>query len=201
MSSGFGICGHKNNFNSKVRCGNWVEDVIGSDLSENRPPPPVRMQSEAQANNIDPSLMNNTASIGCPEINDVEISATRNGLASNIMFGHGPKAAIDANAGQNERFATMNQILYNGDKKVKSDVVLQVQKRTAGNEVMTFQPDPESRATREKMKQLARDQRQDSSYLTSTGKMIARASMGAPKHSHSGAFSKSFLPGAYVKRD
>ena len=30
--SGFGICGHRNAYQSRVRHGNWVEDLIGIDL-------------------------------------------------------------------------------------------------------------------------------------------------------------------------
>ena len=31
---GFGICGHKNQFSSGVRCGNWVEDTVGGNLAK-----------------------------------------------------------------------------------------------------------------------------------------------------------------------
>ena len=31
---GFGICGHKNQFSTGVRCGNWVEDTVGGVLAK-----------------------------------------------------------------------------------------------------------------------------------------------------------------------
>ena len=38
MSDGYGICGHKNTYNSRVKNGKWVEDLIGMDLARNPRP-------------------------------------------------------------------------------------------------------------------------------------------------------------------
>mmetsp|Transcript_7948 Transcript_7948/g.10583 ORF Transcript_7948/g.10583 Transcript_7948/m.10583 type:complete len:229 (+) Transcript_7948:210-896(+) len=45
MAEGYGISGHKNNYSSTVRCGNWVEDGIGMDLARNRANPEMDLKT------------------------------------------------------------------------------------------------------------------------------------------------------------
>jgi hypothetical protein len=120
MSDGFGICGHKNNFNSKVRCGNWVEDVIGANLATTRPAPPVRMLSESKATHVRPDQMGNSACANYPPIDDVRIEYERQGVPSNIMFGHGMTEAHDPDAGKESRFGTINDLMFSGNVDVRS---------------------------------------------------------------------------------
>uniref|UniRef100_A0A7S2UWY1 Uncharacterized protein n=1 Tax=Fibrocapsa japonica TaxID=94617 RepID=A0A7S2UWY1_9STRA len=52
---GFGISGHKNNYSSSVRCGNWVEDLIGDELANTRPGTRMDLMTTNRADFRNPS--------------------------------------------------------------------------------------------------------------------------------------------------
>lgn len=57
MSSGpgYGIAGHKQQYSSGVRCGNWVEDLKGAKLAANAKHVPFASETETNMHFADPS--------------------------------------------------------------------------------------------------------------------------------------------------
>ena len=90
---GYGICGHKNNFSTKILNGNWVEDRIGMRLASSRPEPNWDgLTTDTRENFINPALMGDKQTRDCPPIDNVAIEAGRKGLSADTLFGHGKAA-------------------------------------------------------------------------------------------------------------
>lgn len=90
MSGGFGICGHRNSYNSGVRNGNWVEDLIGNELANvpARGQGLVNYTSENHQSFIHPTQMPDKASRGAPSIEKDPITKVEP-LPYDMMFKHG----------------------------------------------------------------------------------------------------------------
>jgi len=206
MSEGFGICGHKNNFNSKVRCGNWVEDNIGAALVQSRIEPSMEKFTTTSSTYIAPNEMENKASRGFPEVNEAALADVRAGLKGGLLFGHGQLQ----NSGDKERFQTMNGLMLNMETD-RSDAILQVKKRTANAPgVKTILP--KQQRYREMQKKLSRDSRMDRSYMTTTAGSQIKTRHSIPNEQkkalvagrqivHNGSFTSSFSRGSHVARE
>ena len=118
-TEGFGIAGHRNTYNTGVRCGNWVEDKIGMDMVRSGHGNPSEFVSEAQANFIQPRKMDDKAVRMCPPVSHTDAS---NGLPAHLLFAHG-LAPHDPEAGEGARLSSMTQALF-GETKVSSAEVL-----------------------------------------------------------------------------
>lgn len=79
--SGFGICGHRNSYNSGVRHGNWVEDLIGQDLhdmgGDRGRVTEANYRTEGGDSFIHPGDMPNKASAGAPPMQDTSMADSR----------------------------------------------------------------------------------------------------------------------------
>ncbi|CAN0246453.1 unnamed protein product, partial [Ectocarpus sp. 13 AM-2016] len=60
-ATGFGICGQKNSYSSKTKCGNWVEDRIGKTVAERlaKAPRPALGSTVEREDFVHPSTMTN----------------------------------------------------------------------------------------------------------------------------------------------
>jgi len=90
MSSGFGICGHKNTYSSKVKNGKWVEDLIGMDLAKNPPNHGTLYTTETREKIIHPDDMPyNGGGEGIKFESAFEIQVkNKSGLPSHMLFEH-----------------------------------------------------------------------------------------------------------------
>ncbi|DBA00116.1 TPA: hypothetical protein N0F65_000407 [Lagenidium giganteum] len=88
MNTGYGICGHKNSFNSGVKIGNYVEDRIGGDLARTSRPRALSGATEVNANFVDPKDMPDKCA-HAPKENLVDRTLLRAGLPYNLIFEHG----------------------------------------------------------------------------------------------------------------
>ena len=216
MSDGFGICGHKNTFNSKVRCGNWVEDNIGMDLVASRVGMPASGPnvSENKATYLHPKRMDDKASRNCPPIDDVRVEYERRGVPSNVMFGHGMEEAHDPEAGKEGRYGTLNSLMFTGSADpARSDKILQTKKRVGADlSDVRIIPPAVTGAAREKLKKEAREARADSSYQTATSVQSRGRKAGVPKSAlaakasnsaiaRASGFTQTFYSGSHVARD
>ena len=89
---GFGICGHKNQFSTGVRCGNWVEDTVGGVLAKQHmrdgPAGYKGARSETQQHYDDTVVraMANKEKFRSQDSED-QLVALR-GLPNHLLFGH-----------------------------------------------------------------------------------------------------------------
>ncbi len=111
MSSGFGICGHKNQYSSAVKNGKWVEDLIGMDLARNPPKPQTPYTTETREKMIDPKDMPNNAGGGSLKmLTASEIKhKNKNGLPADLLFAH-------LGAPGPDRFTSVSHLCYTGGK-------------------------------------------------------------------------------------
>ena len=191
MSQGFGICGHKNNFSTKILNGNWVEDRIGMRLAETRPEVTREgITTDTRENFIDPKYMSDRQTRDCPPINNVAIESARRGLSSDTLFGHG-KSATNGGMDDTSRFCSIEQAMMgtqgSSGAVLSGDAVLPVKTSLA----------------REKAKARARDARMAlvstarSQQLQVEGPNVVRttSSFGSDQ-----SFTKEFIGGEFVKR-
>jgi hypothetical protein len=82
---GYGICGHKNVYNAKVKEGNWIEDKYGVDMAKTRATNIARQTVESEHN----------ANFKAPSAEFLrELSANKVATATEleraVLFNHGP---------------------------------------------------------------------------------------------------------------
>lgn len=143
MSSGFGICGHKNSYSSGVKVGNFVEDQMGWDLAKSMKQHPLNGKTESQARYIDPAripLKDGTSDASM----ELENQISRQGLSYQMIFAHGPGIEVDPEVNKDSRWNTTNQITFSTNKNTKN---------SKGREIS---------------KKKAREQRSNKSYMTTT---------------------------------
>jgi len=192
MSQGFGICGHKNNFSTKILNGNWVEDRIGMRLATSRPEPNWDgLTTDTRENFINPALMGDKQTRDCPPIDNVAIEAGRKGLSADTLFGHG-KAATNGGLDDTSRFCSIEQAMMG--TQGSSNAVL------TGQAVLPVK----TSLAREKAKARAREARM---ALESTARSQQRQVEGpnvvrtTSSFGSDQSFTKEFLGGEFVKRD
>jgi len=86
-AGGYGICGHKNSFSSKVKEGNWSEDHFGDALSRSRVERTKHVETSEHLSNF-----RNPATVPLKDAREglpVEVKA-RGGLDRTVLFNHGP---------------------------------------------------------------------------------------------------------------
>jgi hypothetical protein len=159
--------------------------------------------------------MGDKASASYPPIDDVRIEYERQGVPSNIMFGHGMTEAHDPDAGKESRFGTINDLMFSGNVNcARSDKILQVKKRTGGDKSdPSVIPAARNNAAREKIKKEAREVRMDRSFsttqtlqarkITGTGvpKSTVLANAATTSLNYSSGFTRSFTGGTHVVRE
>eukprot|EP00937_MAST-01D_sp_MAST-1D-sp2_P000243 g243.t1 len=191
MSQGFGICGHKNNFSTKILCGNWVEDRIGAQLVQDRPEPRDQLTTDTRANFIAPAEMGDKQTANCPELNEVEAEATRQGLSYDVMFGHG-KATESGGKQDPARYCSVETLMMS--TRTDSEKILKARDGQLAAPVAND-------LAREKAK--ARAQAQRGMYQT-TSQRAQSGAAGAPPRDASFAsdssFTKEFVRGTHVRR-
>ncbi|CAM9846550.1 unnamed protein product [Chrysoparadoxa australica] len=115
MSTGFGICGHKNHYSSKVKYGNYVEDLIGAELADKRlkSGPPALGTTTQQDDMIPPAAMvDRTNHPKVPFMTPQAIKEKNcNGLPFELLVGHVSDAGHEAEL-RKERFLTATQSTY-----------------------------------------------------------------------------------------
>ncbi|GMH53280.1 hypothetical protein TrRE_jg8132 [Triparma retinervis] len=108
-SDGFGICGHKNAYNFKVKNGKWVEDLIGMDLAKNPPNNPTLYTTEQREKLIPPSeMVDRSGGENVKMLSMKEITfKNKNGLPSHMLFEHLGAPGAD-------RFMSVNAMTFTG---------------------------------------------------------------------------------------
>ncbi len=61
-SAGYGIAAHMNTYSTGVKCGNWVEDRFGDEMSTKERPQQPPLMTEARSTLLNPSAMNDRVS-------------------------------------------------------------------------------------------------------------------------------------------
>ena len=104
--AGFGICGHKNSYTSKVHDGNWSEDKIATDLLMTREVPKPSYETEQRGRFQDPKYVPEDPRMATIKLESVDDIRARNkeGLSYSLIFEHG--AAPET---PEERFKTQYQ--------------------------------------------------------------------------------------------
>lgn len=89
---GFGICGHKNQFSSRVRCGNWVEDTVGGNLAKihlrTGPAGYGNLKSETQQHYDDTVTKAMAAGEKFRSQDSQDQLVALRGLPNHLLFGH-----------------------------------------------------------------------------------------------------------------
>lgn len=87
--AGYGICGHTNEYNTKVLCGGWVEATIGMELEKTRVPATMAgVVSEAGEQFEDPAAKEQPAEV------PAAAKVSMRGLDQNILLHHCQKGEI-----------------------------------------------------------------------------------------------------------
>ncbi|CAM9425927.1 unnamed protein product [Scytosiphon promiscuus] len=93
-ATGFGICGQKNSYSSRTKCGNWVEDRIGKAMAATlaKAPRPALGSTVERDDFIHPARMTNTTVLSG---DDTEVMSAadikdknREGVSFDLLFGH-----------------------------------------------------------------------------------------------------------------
>lgn len=92
QNQGYGICGAKNIYSSKVKVDNWVEDNIGMSLAMKTREPPRIFQTCTKESFIDPNDRPSPPSmpVNMPSTQELK-SKNKDGLPYSILFSHGAK--------------------------------------------------------------------------------------------------------------
>jgi len=110
-SDGFGICGHKNAYNFKVKNGKWVEDLIGMDLAKNPPNHPTLYTTEQREKMIPPSDMIDRSggeNVKMLSMEEVKVK-NKTGLPGHMLFEHLGAPGAD-------RFMSVNGMTFTAGK-------------------------------------------------------------------------------------
>ena len=162
--SGFGICGHRNSYNSGVRHGNWVEDLIGTDLHaqgfERGKVTSEQYATTASASYIHPAAMPNKCDKGAPNTELGPLADSRVGLSYDMMFQHGkdfagtddevpPRAALGpvplkiGSAVTNAKMTERTKALARADREISARVSEATSMNlTTGKPPVVFQVSP-----------------------------------------------------------
>jgi hypothetical protein len=130
-NGGFGICGHKNSYNSQVLNGNFVEDRFGALIADRRGNANANAAnyiSTNQSSYIQPSKME-TPNMG-PEIDNSKLDYERKGVPGSILFGHGDVSTFGKSTSAD--YATMSNLTYGSKGANRSDDILKIKK---GNQI------------------------------------------------------------------
>jgi len=107
-NQGYGICGAKNVYSSKVKLDNWVEDEFGVLLASAPRPPVGRYLSDTRAKHCDPKEM-----VAHPSMTSIKMMSTaelkaknKDGTSYAQLFNHGNDMTRD------ERFNTTFKRLF-----------------------------------------------------------------------------------------
>jgi hypothetical protein len=160
MNAGYGISGHKNSFSSKVKVGNYVEDQIGAKLAKASVVHPLNGRSEVQDNFSDPRTKPSNEAVPISPEEETQKIIMRSGLSYNLMFPHG----TPGKEGTSTNWCTTNQLLH-APSQIRSCKVFE-DGSDAGLQELTRMKNNEKRI--ELQKKLAREKRQQQSYVTSS---------------------------------
>jgi hypothetical protein len=159
---GFGICGHKNTYNSKVKNGHWVEDMIGKDLAGMQRTNQTEYTTETREKIIDPRDMPYNAGgqhIHMLSAADIK-TKNKNGLPANMLFEHLGAPGAD-------RFMSINCMTYTSGKGtggLRVEDLLQEKPSAEAREALKIKPLTEMMV--EKSKADARSNALISSFMT-----------------------------------
>lgn len=108
MSTGYGICGAKNVYSSRVKLDNWVEDEIGTALASQPRPPVGRYMSDTADKHCNPRDMQAHPSMTTIKMmSTAELKAkNKEGTSYAQLFNHGPEMTVD------ERFTSAYKRLF-----------------------------------------------------------------------------------------
>ncbi len=88
-NQGYGICGSKNIYSSKVRLDNWVEDTIGMDLGHTERPPFKLYSTVTNETHCDPSLWPEPQKLPANTPTPLELKTkNKDGLPYALLFEH-----------------------------------------------------------------------------------------------------------------
>lgn len=112
QNTGYGICGAKNVYSSRVKLDNWVEDEAGVRLSSQPRPPLGRYLTDSMEKHCDPKEM-----VAHPSMTSIKMLSTaelkaknKEGTSYAQLFNHGPDMTTD------ERFNSTYHRLFNQPK-------------------------------------------------------------------------------------
>ncbi|ETW00200.1 hypothetical protein H310_07597 [Aphanomyces invadans] len=157
-STGYGISGHKNAFNSGVKIGNYVEDQYGAKLARESVVCRMHGTSEMRANYVDPQTQQSSETVPPSVQEQTQSYVQQAGLSYTLLFPHGPAGK----EGKSTEWCTTNQLLH-GPSHVQSRSVFE-----SGSEIGTAHIDTRHRSekTIELHKKLAREKRLQQSYVS-----------------------------------
>ncbi|CAM9318082.1 unnamed protein product [Pylaiella littoralis] len=113
-ATGFGLCGQKNSYSSRTKCGNWVEDRIGKEISASlaKAPRSALGSTVERDDFVHPAKMtdrtvlpgDDTKIMSAADIKD----KNREGVSFDLLFGHvrDSKHADDLRQARRDRFLT-----------------------------------------------------------------------------------------------
>lgn len=157
-----------NVYSTGVKCGNWVEDRIGDEMTRTEPAYQPPVMTEARSTLLRPGDMNDRAGAEVPQSTKTELMMGRPGVSYSMMFNHGPDNAVER---PEDRFATMNSMLLSGNKDMNSDTLLKTKKKNVKEMAIAAPPSQTSAKLREKLKAESRAKR-DGQFNTTNGKAL-----------------------------
>ena len=108
QNQGYGICGAKNVYSSRVKLDNWVEDEFGVSLAAQPRPPVGRYVTDSREKHCDPTNMTAHPSMTTIKMmSTAELKAkNKEGTSYAQLFNHGPDMTVD------ERFNSTYKRLF-----------------------------------------------------------------------------------------
>ncbi|CAN0238318.1 unnamed protein product [Ectocarpus sp. 6 AP-2014] len=167
-ATGFGICGQKNSYSSKTKCGNWVEDRIGKAIAKRlaKAPRPALGSTVEREDFVPPSTMTNNTVVSGDDTKMMSASdikdKNREGVSFDLLFGH-VRDSHHADTLRQDRFLTNAWESF----PVTSVMSSQVRERSA--RARDFR-------TRQRLAEMARDRRQSQTLTTTARLQSSRAS-------------------------
>jgi hypothetical protein len=104
QNQGYGICGARNIYSSKVRVDNWVEDTIGSELAKQNRSVETLYRTNTASSFIPPSEQPQSPQPNAkmPSVHELK-SKNKDGMSYALLFEHGPTSI------GNERLTSVRQ--------------------------------------------------------------------------------------------
>eukprot|EP00752_Nemacystus_decipiens_P001648 g1602.t1 len=93
-ATGFGICGQKNTYSTRTKCGNWVEDRIGQAVAASlaKASRPALGSTVERDDFVNPATMTNTTVLPGDDTKVLTASEikdkNREGVSFDLLFGH-----------------------------------------------------------------------------------------------------------------
>ena len=171
MSDGFGITGHKNTYNSKVKNGKWVEDMIGMDLAKNPPNHPTLYTTETREKIIPPADMPYNAGgehLKFETAFQIQVK-NKSGLPADMLFSHLGAPGAD-------RFMSVNNMTFTNGKGsggIRVEKLLQEKPDAEAMAALDIKPKVEKMVN--KAKKDARAEGEVNSFSTTAGAGNTRA--------------------------